>query len=252
MLTREQMKATLKRKKDLFDIRDFPFSITVPIKLPKYSYLVNYIESKVEDQGSAGSCTGQAGSTAIEMDLKYHKKVDFDLSARFLYYCELVLQGEIADTGAYMRTICEAGRKFGICPESLCPYDDDKILVKPSDKAFAEATKIKIKTYEKLSLAKEIKACIAKARHPVLVGFPVFSNFFDVGKSGIMPMPGSDDNFEGGHAVVAYGYDEKGIWIRNSWGSSWGKNGNFRMPWEFYGKYLTEIDAYRIISVSAQ
>lgn len=44
------------------------------------------------------------------------------------------------------------------------------------------------------------------------------------------------DNFEGGHAVACVGYDEKGLIIRNSWGSLWGSNGYCTLPYSQLNK----------------
>lgn len=43
-------------------------------------------------------------------------------------------------------------------------------------------------------------------------------------------------NFEGGHAVACVGYDEYGLIIRNSWGSSWGNGGYCTLPYEQVNK----------------
>ena len=45
---------------------------------------------------------------------------------------------------------------------------------------------------------------------------------------------GSD--FEGGHAVACVGYDEYGLIIRNSWGSTWGSSGYCTLPYDQINK----------------
>jgi hypothetical protein len=37
----------------------------------------------------------------------------------------------------------------------------------------------------------------------------------------------------GYHCVVIYGWDERGWLVHNSWGSGWGKNGKFIVPFNF-------------------
>ena len=39
------------------------------------------------------------------------------------------------------------------------------------------------------------------------------------------------EDFKGGHAIAIVGYDDKGLIIRNSWGSSFGKNGYTHIDW---------------------
>lgn len=51
----------------------------------------------------------------------------------------------------------------------------------------------------------------------------------------------------GGHAVLLVGYDQEGLYIQNSWGTSWGSKGFAILPWEYaleqlmYACYLTGI-----------
>src|SRR5579883_1720069 len=43
----------------------------------------------------------------------------------------------------------------------------------------------------------------------------------------------------GGHAVFATKYDANGLWIENSWGTSWGLNGWGELSWSFVNQYVT-------------
>jgi C1A family cysteine protease len=56
-----------------------------------------------------------------------------------------------------------------------------------------------------------------------------------IAQTGIMTMPASGEKVVGGHCVVAVGYDNstRMFIIRNSWGTSWGLNGYFMMPYEY-------------------
>lgn len=46
--------------------------------------------------------------------------------------------------------------------------------------------------------------------------------------------------FAGGHAVVACGYDETGLYIQNHWGRDWGANGFAKISWERVKKEFSE------------
>jgi C1A family cysteine protease len=249
MVTKEQMKRSLKRIPDSKDRRDYRLSIVVPFELPLRSSLAKYM-THVEDQTVLGSCTAQTGTSTVECQRRYNKLFDIDLSALFHYYTERMILGtENEDSGAEMRNICEAGKKYGFCPDSMWPYITRNLTKKPPLACFDEALKIKVSRYERLLSAAEIKTCIARGRDCAMLGFPVYSNFFDIGSNGLMKMPGKYDSYEGGHAVTVYSYNPDGMWIRNSWGADWGKNGDFFMPWAFYEKYKKDIDVWRIISV---
>jgi C1A family cysteine protease len=51
-------------------------------------------------------------------------------------------------------------------------------------------------------------------------------------------LPGADERAIGGHAVMAVGYEDAKQWfmVRNSWGSRWGLEGYFTLPYA----YLTD------------
>jgi len=54
-------------------------------------------------------------------------------------------------------------------------------------------------------------------------------------KTGLVPVPKLYENFLGGHAVMACGYDDSinCFIVRNSWGIEWGDEGYFYLPYEF-------------------
>ena len=71
-------------------------------------------------------------------------------------------------------------------------------------------------------------------------GAIVFEHACNLGLEGIVPkrevpMPGTDEQVLGGHCVMAVGYDDQeGKFIcRNSWGTSWGDEGYFYMPYAY-------------------
>ena len=48
-------------------------------------------------------------------------------------------------------------------------------------------------------------------------------------------MPASGEAVIGGHAVMGVGYDDSQQWfiVRNSWGTTWGLNGYFTLPYAY-------------------
>src|SRR3954447_2253172 len=44
----------------------------------------------------------------------------------------------------------------------------------------------------------------------------------------------------GGHMIAAYGYDQTGVKIANSWGTGWGRAGWATLSWDFVNKYVFE------------
>lgn len=78
--------------------------------------------------------------------------------------------------------------------------------------------------------------CLAEG-YPFVFGFTVYESFETrkVVETGIASMPRKKERVLGGHAVLAVGYNQKDkrFLVRNSWGTGWGKNGYFTMPYEY-------------------
>jgi C1A family cysteine protease len=87
----------------------------------------------------------------------------------------------------------------------------------------------------------QLKGCIASG-YPFVFGFTVYDAFEsqEVAKTGVLNMPGPKEKVQGGHAVLAVGYDDAAqrFTVRNSWGKDWGIKGYFTIPYS----YLTTTD----------
>jgi len=66
---------------------------------------------------------------------------------------------------------------------------------------------------------------------PVALGIPVYNDFMYLGKHSLYSTVSGTSL--GGHMLTAYGYDAQGVWIRNSWGTSWGNGGDAKLSWAF-------------------
>merc|ERR1712039_1040625 len=81
-----------------------------------------------------------------------------------------------------------------------------------------------------------MKQCLANG-WPFILRFDEYVRFEDTCNSngGWMPMPQAGEKIKGGHAVCIVGYDDAcQVFIaRNSWGTSFGDNGFFYMPYAF-------------------
>jgi C1A family cysteine protease len=64
-------------------------------------------------------------------------------------------------------------------------------------------------------------------------------------------LPRMGERVLGGHAVVAVGYDIKSrrFRVRNSWGTRWGVNGYFTMPFEYLTNSFLSADFWTIRAV---
>jgi C1A family cysteine protease len=192
----------------------------------------------VYDQGQLGSCTANAIAGALEFDRKKQNLSDFVPSRLFIYYNERVMEGTVgSDSGAQIRDGIKSVAKIGAPPEKDWPYDIAKFTQRPPAQAYTDAKYDRALRYMRLvQTLQQMQGCLAGG-YPFVFGFTVYESFESqaVAQTGIMPMPAPGEAKLGGHAVMAVGYDntKRMMTVRNSWGSSWGDQGYFYMPYEF-------------------
>jgi C1A family cysteine protease len=210
--------------------------------LPKKVDLRPHAPVEIYDQGQLGSCTGNAIAAAIEFDLMRQKAAKvFTPSRLFIYYNERVIEHTIgSDSGAQIRDGVKSVSKLGAPPETLWRYSDKNpgpFLEKPQETVYTEALKHQATTYQRVARTlPQMKGCLASG-FPFVFGFSVYESFEseEVANTGQAPMPGSDEQLLGGHAVLAVGYDDstQRFLVRNSWGPKWGKQGHFTLPYAY-------------------
>jgi C1A family cysteine protease len=224
---------------DLPDHRDHLYAVNLQLlaKLPTKMDLRPHCPG-VYDQGQLGSCTANSIGAAFEFDqMKQHQKAVMP-SRLFIYYNERLMEGTVAsDSGAQIRDGIKSIGNQGVCPESDWPYDITKFAQKPSAQAYQDAAKSKAITYSRVARTLlQMKGCIAEG-YPWVFGFTVYESFESpqVAQTGIVPMPGSSEQVLGGHAVLCVGYDDsqQRFIVRNSWGTGWGIQGYFLMPYAY-------------------
>lgn len=223
---------------DLPDFRDYVFSgLTAPSALPDAVDLRNQ-DAPVYNQGSLGSCTGNAIGAMFQFVNKKSAGQDFIPSRLFIYYNERKMMGTVnRDSGAYLRDGIKSIAKKGVCKETTWPYDITKFKNKPVAEAYAEALNHQAIQYQRISSNMTgMMQCLADG-YPFVFGFTIYESFYSdtVRKTGVMSMPVKTEKRHGGHAVMAIGYDKvkRHVIVRNSWGNWWGDKGYFYMPFDY-------------------
>lgn len=237
---------------DRLDKRDYRYQVTNKSQ-SKIVDLRNYC-SRIEDQGNLGSCTGQAIASAIELLNKRNGKQN-DISRLFIYYYERALINTINyDSGAYIRDGIKVTNKQGAPLETLWPYNIQRFKQRPNENAINDALNRKVTLYERVL---DHNGCLDALSngYPVVAGFYVYSSFDtrQVATTGTMSYPNVlKEKLLGGHAVLLVGYDKnkQTYIVRNSWGTSWGDNGYFYMPFQVIQNTRMSSDFWVIKSVN--
>ena len=213
----------------------------------------------VYDQGQLGSCTANAIGGAFQFEQKKQGIPDVVPSRLFIYYGERYLEGTVStDSGAMIRDGMKVVNHDGAPPETLWPYDITQFAQKPPDPAYAAGKENQVLIYRRvLRNLNQMKACLA-AGYPFVFGFSVYESFEspDVARTGVMPMPAQGEQLLGGHAVLAVGYDDASqrFTVRNSWGTGWGMNGYFTMPYDYLmdGNLSSDFWTLRLVETPPQ
>ena len=204
----------------------------------------------VADQGQLGSCTANALAGAVEFLMIKDKKPYADMSRLFIYYNERVIEHTVSqDAGAMIRDGIKTLAKQGVCTEKLWPYDISQFANKPTPACYKEALNYQIQSYQRIDTVDEMRSCLADG-FPFVFGFTVYTSFESqqVASTGVVNMPGPDEQTIGGHAVVGVGYDDsqKRFIVRNSWSDTWGMKGYFTIPYDYLGNRNLADDFWTI------
>jgi hypothetical protein len=78
---------------------------------------------------------------------------------------------------------------------------------------------------------------------PVVIGIPVYDNFFYVTSANNGYYSGISGSLDGYHAITALGYNSSGLVIENSWGTGWGNQGYATLSWAFVNGYVFDAVA---------
>jgi len=238
-------------KPDLPDFRDFKYSAPQP-PVGGLPPLVDLRPNcpPVYNQGQLGSCTANAIGGAVAFDQIKEKAPHVWVPSRlFIYYNERVIEGDVGtDGGAQIRDGIKSINTQGVCSEDLWTYDITKFAVQPPQKCYTNARNHLVTSYQSVAQTmQQIKGCLVSG-YPVIYGFTVYESFESqqVASTGLVPMPGTNETVLGGHAVLCVGYDDTAtvqnpdgspstgmIIVRNSWGTGWGQNGYFLMPYDY-------------------
>lgn len=224
--------AHLDARPDTVDFRDkmyVPTLVEVPSIIPLETYRKYYRPGRVPilNQGQEGACTG-FGLAAVGHFLLSRRQVVRDVtpvSPRMFYamarrYDEW--PGE-EYSGSSARGAMKGWHKHGVCAETVWPYAVKDKESRLTNARAVDAAKRPLGAYFRVNHQDLVALHSALAEVGILYATAsVHQGWGQVGQDGVIPYP---KPAAGGHAFAIVGYDERGFWIQNSWGESWGAGG---------------------------
>ena len=229
----------------------------LPLGFPLYRDFRKTFCGSVKDQGQEGSCTGHAFSSCMEWINRAYLRRQPILSPQYFYARELIADGTFpSDQGSDGLTGCGVAIQYGCCEASLYPYTAGDIE-QPTAAQDANAAQYELGAYHGVSDSMTAISVLADpVPWPVEIGFNVYESFESdtTASTGVMPIPGPDEQLLGGHEVAGCGgYDigdvptlrpagcPPAMLIQNSWGAGWGISGYFWMPTSVLDAQGTDI-----------
>jgi C1A family cysteine protease len=224
-------------KKDLYDSRDLikEYNITEADKKVIKVDLSNKCP-KVYDQGNLNSSVANSISTLYEYEqLNRYDDHIFTPSRLFIYYNTRLIEGTVDyDDGITIRNVIKSMNLNGICPEVMWKYITDNYKIRPPEECYLESWHHHIRYKRLIQQLDQLKKSLILGK-PFIFGMKVYTNFNNIKEDGILTMPNKYDKLIGYHSVVAIGYNDnrRQFLIRNSYSDTWGKDGNFLMPYDY-------------------
>lgn len=195
----------------------------------------------VLDQGATSTCAAHAVAQALRT-LAHSQGVASPTlpSRRYLYrdalgYAKATRGEAIRDQGVVLGDLFTAASWAGVVPEPEWPWNAARVTEEPPFAVLrvGREQRWSVDGYHRLDTearAVQLKQALA-AGHPCVFGGDVDEAFEQPDGPALVTSVGTS---LGGHAMLAVGYDEDGVLICNSWGSSWRDRGYVRMAWRLF------------------
>ena len=186
------------------------------------------------NQGNYGTCVTNAFSFTVSKQTNNR----ILLSRLFLYnICRNIDYTPLnQDNGTTIRTACRAISSYGVCKENVYPYSSYNFRSLPSLTAFQNSKRFKNFTYLFINQdLTSIKNSLISYNSPIIFGIMVYSSFMS-STNGNIPLPNTKiETLLGGHCIAIVGYNDTTQMFKcaNSWGTGWGENGYFYLPYAY-------------------
>lgn len=231
---------------DAPDFRDFMYepaliSLKPRLEVPE--------DLHIRHQGSSNACTGFGLAAVIDrliLEVGLDQNASpVNVSALMLYdmarrYDEFIDED---DLGSSCRGAIKGWYNMGVCREELYPFDP-KLNNGYTIEVAKDARNNTIGAYYRLGRRISDYHAALMEVGAVYCSASVHKGWNEPDPAtGVIPLK---DEVDGAHAFAIVGYDDKGFWIQNSWGHTWGKNGTALWTYEDWLHNIQDAWVFRM------
>lgn len=199
----------------------------------------------VKNQGSVNSCVAYTLRSILEWFNNKETNEQRELSTGFIYGMQGVAYNRL-DSGMSSRDACKIVQKYGDCLFDTIPFNIEMpkccelLKLSLDDDVYKEALTHRVKSYAKCDTKDAVEYALMKYSPIFMVVKWRGKYTFD--EDGVISFDTSSSS--GYHAVMAYGFNEKGWLCQNSYGEKWGNNGRFILPYDYgFAEAWSFVDA---------
>ncbi len=201
-------------------------------------------------QGRQNSCVGWAVGYALK---SYHEKQEegWSLNTKSHIFSPAFIYNQInqgQDGGSLLSDAFDLIVSRGATTLDIMPYDVNDYRTQPDSSILEKASQFKAAGWSVAKSTHDIKTALAN-RLPVAGGILVYDSLRYLSGSNSVYNKASGQPL-GGHAITIVGYDDDkyggAFKLINSWGTRWGDNGYFWLPYDF-SKSITGYNLPQIL-----
>jgi C1A family cysteine protease len=222
-------------------------AVRAPADVPSGFSLAQY-DSGPGDQGQVGSCVSWAIDYSAYDILEKEQGITGYPQAPMYTYAQIAQGNDQGSTPDQTFQILESQ---GVDTQSDYWQGNYDYTTQPDQNEIANAIHWKLSGHTPLRTGAGIQGDVEQAiasGEPVAISIEVHQSWMNISQQDAQSYnyePGDDssDPIVGGHEVTIIGYDEQGVRIENSWGTSWGDGGYINVSWQFLQNQVEEANA---------
>ncbi|TKS53795.1 peptidase C1 [Luteimonas yindakuii] len=234
--TARQPERLLDARPDTADFRDRMFDPTL-VDVPPTMPLDRHLKRRVPvlDQGGEGACTAFALVTVAHTLLRSRRprplatrlspRMAYDMARRYDEW-----EGEDY-AGSSCRGAMKGWHRHGLATEAVWPWRARAEPEAYTERRARDAQRHPLGAYARVNHRDLVAMHVAIAETGVLyASAAVHEGWLKPPASGAIAWRQQD--VTGYHAFAIVGYDARGFWIQNSWGTGWGRNGHAHLGYD--------------------